>query len=116
MRSPYKFRRVLLGGVPIAVGLSFGLDAGFCGLWTGLLAAQICCAGLMMYVVGTTDWDAQARRAQLLTCAEGEELDIDINEEKIKNYDDDEDYHEEKEGDEVCCVPLVSIKTDDPGR
>ncbi|KAG6476847.1 hypothetical protein ZIOFF_066095 [Zingiber officinale] len=58
-----------LVGMPAAVGLSFWLGLGFVGLWTGLLAAQVCCAGLMLHAVGTTDWEAQARRAQLLTCA-----------------------------------------------
>ncbi|KAF8400931.1 hypothetical protein HHK36_014234 [Tetracentron sinense] len=57
-----------LVGMPVAVGLGFWLGVGFCGLWVGLLSAQVCCAGLMLYVVGTTDWDAQARRAQVLTC------------------------------------------------
>ncbi|XP_010267127.1 PREDICTED: protein DETOXIFICATION 51-like [Nelumbo nucifera] len=56
-------------GMPVAIGLGFWLGVGFCGLWLGLLSAQVCCAGLMLYVVWTTDWDAQARRAQLLTCA-----------------------------------------------
>lgn len=56
-----------LVGMPVAVGLGFGLGLGFTGLWMGLLAAQVCCAGLMFYVVGTTDWDAQAQRAQVLT-------------------------------------------------
>ncbi|XP_058074143.1 protein DETOXIFICATION 51-like [Magnolia sinica] len=60
-----------LVGMPFAVGLGFWLAVGFCGLWLGLLAAQVCCAGLMLYVVWTTDWDAQARRAQVLTCAGG---------------------------------------------
>ncbi|OIW15962.1 hypothetical protein TanjilG_04497 [Lupinus angustifolius] len=54
-------------GMPVAVGLGFWLDIGFRGLWMGLLSAQVCCAGLMLYVVGTTDWEYQARRAQLLT-------------------------------------------------
>lgn len=58
-----------LVGMPVAVGLGFGLGVGFCGLWIGLLVAQICCAGLMLYVVWNTDWEAQARRAQILTCA-----------------------------------------------
>lgn len=58
-----------LVGMPVAIGLSFGVGFGFCGLWVGLLSAQICCAGLMLYVVGTTDWDFQAKRAQLLSCA-----------------------------------------------
>ncbi|XXG48167.1 hypothetical protein AAC387_Pa02g2684 [Persea americana] len=60
-----------LVGLPVAVGLGFFLGVGFCGLWLGLLAAQICCAGLMLCVVGSTNWDAQAKRAQLLTCADG---------------------------------------------
>ncbi|CAA7402825.1 unnamed protein product [Spirodela intermedia] len=58
-----------LVGMPVAISLGFGFGVGFCGLWIGLLAAQICCAGLMLYAVGSTDWEAQARRAQALTCA-----------------------------------------------
>ncbi|KAM7274587.1 hypothetical protein ACFE04_016453 [Oxalis oulophora] len=60
-----------LVGMPVAIGLGFFLGVGFSGLWMGLLSAQVCCAGLMLYVVGTTDWDLQARRAQMLTCTEG---------------------------------------------
>ncbi|KAK4792679.1 hypothetical protein SAY86_023114 [Trapa natans] len=55
-----------LVGMPVAVGLGFRLGVGFTGLWIGLLSAQVCCAGLMLYVVGTTDWDYQADRAQNL--------------------------------------------------
>ncbi|KAK2996508.1 hypothetical protein RJ639_026400 [Escallonia herrerae] len=55
-------------GMPVAVGLGFYLGVGFCGLWLGLLSAQISCAGLMLYVVGTTDWDYEAMKAQMLTC------------------------------------------------
>ncbi|RVW38300.1 Protein detoxification51 [Vitis vinifera] len=58
-----------LVGMPVAVGLGFWLGVGFCGLWVGLLAAQVCCAGMMLYVVGTTDWNYQAMRAKTLTCA-----------------------------------------------
>ncbi|CAK8533920.1 unnamed protein product [Lathyrus sativus] len=54
-------------GMPVAVVLAFWFGFGFCGLWLGLLSAQVCCAGLMLYIVGTTDWEQQARRAQLLT-------------------------------------------------
>ncbi|KNA10805.1 hypothetical protein SOVF_140910 [Spinacia oleracea] len=54
-------------GTPVAIGLAFYLGVGFRGIWIGLLSAQICCAGLLLYVVGTTDWDYQAKRAQLLT-------------------------------------------------
>ncbi|KAG5087453.1 hypothetical protein AAZX31_01G006800 [Glycine max] len=56
-----------LVGMPVAVGLAFWLEVGFCGLWLGLLSAQVCCAGLMLYMIGTTDWEYQACRAQLLT-------------------------------------------------
>ncbi|XP_061371164.1 protein DETOXIFICATION 51-like [Gastrolobium bilobum] len=56
-----------LVGMPVAVGLAFWLEVGFCGLWLGLLSAQVCCAGLILYVIGTTDWDFEAQRAQLLT-------------------------------------------------
>ncbi|XP_068643968.1 protein DETOXIFICATION 52-like [Aristolochia californica] len=60
-----------LVGMPCAVGLAFWLGVGFCGLWLGLLAAQVCCAGLMLYVLGTTDWNSQADRALVLTSAGG---------------------------------------------
>ncbi|XP_076929561.1 protein DETOXIFICATION 51-like [Bidens hawaiensis] len=60
-----------LVGMPIAVGLGFGLGVGFTGLWLGLLSAQVCCAGLMLYVVGTTDWEHQAKKAEMLTCNGG---------------------------------------------
>lgn len=57
-----------LVGMPVAVGLGFWLGVGFVGLWVGLLSAQVCCAGLMLYVVGTTDWHCEADKAQTLTC------------------------------------------------
>ncbi|KAG6428642.1 hypothetical protein SASPL_112895 [Salvia splendens] len=60
-----------LVGMPVAIGLGFMLGVGFCGLWIGLLSAQVCCAGLMLYVVVTTNWEYEAMRAQLLTCAAG---------------------------------------------
>ncbi|XP_062227651.1 protein DETOXIFICATION 52-like [Phragmites australis] len=56
-----------LVGMPVAVLLAFGLGVGFVGLWVGLLAAQVCCAGLMLCAIGSTDWEAQAQRAQELT-------------------------------------------------
>ncbi|CAF2131954.1 unnamed protein product [Brassica napus] len=65
-----------LVGMPVAVGLGFWAGVGFNGLWLGLLAAQISCAGLMMYVVGTTDWEAEAKKAQSLTCADSVENDL----------------------------------------
>ncbi|KAK1437568.1 hypothetical protein QVD17_03362 [Tagetes erecta] len=60
-----------LVGMPVAVGLGFGVGVGFIGLWVGLLSAQVCCAGLMLYVVGTTDWEHQAKKAEMLTCNGG---------------------------------------------
>ncbi|KAL3532540.1 hypothetical protein ACH5RR_006061 [Cinchona calisaya] len=57
-----------LVGMPVAIGLGFGLRVGFCGLWLGLLSAQISCAGLMLYVVAITDWKFEAARAEFLTC------------------------------------------------
>ena len=59
-----------LVGMPVAIGLGFYLGVGFPGLWLGLLSAQVCCAGLMLYVVRSTDWDLQAKRAQMLTCVD----------------------------------------------
>ncbi|KAK8513805.1 hypothetical protein V6N13_002522 [Hibiscus sabdariffa] len=59
-----------LVGMPVAVGLVFYLGVGFSGLWLGLFSAQVCCALLMLYVVGSTDWDLQAKRAQMLTCVD----------------------------------------------
>ena len=64
-----------LVGMPVAVGLAFFFSVGFSGLWVGLLSAQVCCAGLMLYVVGTTDWELQARRAHCLTTA----ADVDVD-------------------------------------
>ncbi|KAG2319387.1 hypothetical protein Bca4012_054364 [Brassica carinata] len=65
-----------LVGMPVALGLGFWAGVGFNGLWLGLFAAQVSCAGLMMYVVGTTDWETEAKKAQTLTCAETVESDL----------------------------------------
>ncbi|XP_074324605.1 protein DETOXIFICATION 51-like [Apium graveolens] len=56
-----------LVGMPVAIGLGFWLELGFSGLWLGMLAAQFCCAGLMLCAVVSTKWDEQARKAQALT-------------------------------------------------
>ncbi|KAL3535685.1 hypothetical protein ACH5RR_004146 [Cinchona calisaya] len=66
-----------LVGMPVSIGLGFGLGFGFSGLWMGLLSAQFCCAGLMLYVVATTNWKFQATRAQVLTCTGCGECDSD---------------------------------------
>ncbi|KAF6141721.1 hypothetical protein GIB67_027899 [Kingdonia uniflora] len=85
-----------LVGMPIAIGLGFFVGVGFSGLWIGLLSAQVCCAGLMLYVVGSTNWEAQVHRAQILTCA-GE-------------YGEAEIIH----GSNVGGEPLISIKVTSP--
>ncbi|RWW56748.1 hypothetical protein BHE74_00036511 [Ensete ventricosum] len=113
-----------LVGTPVAVGLGFWLGLGFVGLWMGLLAAQVCCAGLMLHAVGTTDWEAQARRAQVLTCtgppppppesAAATEVKVEGEEEAAKLMD-----KEEEEGTKgvICCYePLISLKVCDLER
>ncbi|GKA10195.1 DETOXIFICATION 51-like protein [Tanacetum coccineum] len=57
-------------GMPIAIGLVYGLQVGFVGLWLGLLSAQVCCAVLLLYVVGNINWEQEAKKAQMLTCNE----------------------------------------------
>ncbi|KAK7351531.1 hypothetical protein VNO77_11063 [Canavalia gladiata] len=56
-----------LVGMPVAVLLGFVAQLGFPGLWLGLLAAQASCASLMLFVLSTTDWNAQVQRANDLT-------------------------------------------------
>lgn len=65
-----------LVGMPVAVGLALFLGVGFSGLWLGLLSAQVSCAGLMLYVIGSTNWDLQAERSKELTS------DVVLNEEE----------------------------------
>ncbi|XP_072999751.1 protein DETOXIFICATION 52-like [Typha latifolia] len=97
-----------LVGMPVAVGLGFGLGIGFVGLWMGLLAAQVCCAGLMLYVVGTTDWEAQARRAQALTAVGPG----DVEGGKVAAGGNEDEEEEGKGGGRVTCYePLISIRT-----
>lgn len=58
-------------GTPVAVGLAFGLRAGFSGLWLGLLCAQLACAVSILYVVlHCTDWEDEAVKASGFTCLE----------------------------------------------
>ena len=58
-----------LVGMPVAILLGFVAKMGFAGLWLGLLAAQATCAGLMLFVLCRTDWNAQVKRAKELTKA-----------------------------------------------
>ncbi|XP_065848301.1 protein DETOXIFICATION 54 [Euphorbia lathyris] len=55
-------------GTPVAVGLAFGLNVGFAGLWFGLLSAQVACAVSILYVVLVrTDWEHEALKSRKLT-------------------------------------------------
>ncbi|KAG9157349.1 hypothetical protein Leryth_004990 [Lithospermum erythrorhizon] len=54
-------------GMPVSVVLGFVFKMGFAGLWIGLLAAQVSCALLMIYVLWTTDWELQVEKAKELT-------------------------------------------------
>ncbi|KAG1330137.1 protein DETOXIFICATION 52 [Cocos nucifera] len=99
-----------LVGMPVAVAVGFGLGVGFTGLWMGLLAAQVCCAGLMLYVVGTTDWKAQAWRAQVLT---GNPPAGPKDEEGGKVVRDEVMAVEEGKGAETCDEPLISSRAVD---
>ncbi|XP_004501069.1 protein DETOXIFICATION 48-like [Cicer arietinum] len=56
-----------LVGMPVAIVLGFVFKMGFYGLWIGLLAAQVSCAALMLFVLCTTDWNDQVERAKNLT-------------------------------------------------
>ncbi|XP_059645287.1 protein DETOXIFICATION 49-like [Cornus florida] len=56
-----------LVGMPVAVWLSFYVGFDFRGLWLGLLAAQGSCVVTMLFVLTRTDWESQARRAEVLT-------------------------------------------------
>ncbi|KAK3129664.1 hypothetical protein QOZ80_6BG0483030 [Eleusine coracana subsp. coracana] len=60
-------------GMPVALALAFwplGLD--FRGMWGGMLAAQLVCAGLMLRAVLGTDWAEQTERARQLTGGRGD--------------------------------------------
>ncbi|GLJ17358.1 hypothetical protein SUGI_0301480 [Cryptomeria japonica] len=54
-------------GTPVALVLSFIYKFEFVGLWLGMLAAQVSCLILMMFVMLRTDWSMQVERARKLT-------------------------------------------------
>ncbi|XAR55748.1 hypothetical protein NMG60_11035938 [Bertholletia excelsa] len=60
-------------GLPVSGLLAFKFKTGFWGLWWGLVAAQYSCVVMMMCVLYQTDWRYQAKRAEELTLAAGEE-------------------------------------------
>uniref|UniRef100_A0A0D9XLQ9 Protein DETOXIFICATION n=1 Tax=Leersia perrieri TaxID=77586 RepID=A0A0D9XLQ9_9ORYZ len=53
-------------GTPVAVALAFWAGMDFKGLWLGLLAAQAACVAVMLVVIQRTDWELQAKLAQVL--------------------------------------------------
>ncbi|XP_010255527.1 PREDICTED: protein DETOXIFICATION 49-like [Nelumbo nucifera] len=80
-----------LVGMPVAVALGFYAGFDFEGLWFGLLAAQGTCAVTMLFILGQTDWNLQAQRAQELT---GAALVVDSEENKtLKNDEVKDDLH-----------------------
>lgn len=54
-------------GFPVALLMGFTMEMGLLGLWLGLLSAQIVCVAIMVVMLITTDWKAQAERARELT-------------------------------------------------
>ncbi|KAF9622521.1 hypothetical protein IFM89_031925 [Coptis chinensis] len=56
-------------GLPVAIILGFVMDMGLLGLWLGLLAAQVTCATVMVFVLMETDWTHEATRSKELTGA-----------------------------------------------
>ncbi|KAK9743326.1 hypothetical protein RND81_03G232400 [Saponaria officinalis] len=76
-------------GIPVAVGLAFGIKVGFSGLWYGLLSAQLACAIWVLYsVLGCTDWEAESLKARKLTngVEMGNLSDNCNNDEEIKSF------------------------------
>ncbi|KAJ8760524.1 hypothetical protein K2173_015191 [Erythroxylum novogranatense] len=57
-------------GTPVAVGLAFGHNVGFAGLWFGLLSAQVACVLSILVVLVRTDWEYEALKAEKLTSIE----------------------------------------------
>ncbi|KAL6603925.1 hypothetical protein ACP70R_044286 [Stipagrostis hirtigluma subsp. patula] len=97
-----------LVGTPVAVLLAFGLGVGFVGLWVGLLAAQVCCAGLMLCVVGSTDWEAQARRAQELTSSSAADVEERGAHAAAEDRARPEKGEQEADVQRRCYEPLIS--------
>ncbi|KAI3781758.1 hypothetical protein L2E82_11782 [Cichorium intybus] len=80
-------------GMPVAIALGFGLRAGFIGLWMGLLSAQLCCAGLMLYVVGRVDWEEEAKKAKVLTSNDGANGEIPLQYSSDCNHENEQAIH-----------------------
>ncbi|XP_028798695.1 protein DETOXIFICATION 49-like [Neltuma alba] len=79
-----------LVGMPVAVWLGFFAGFDFKGLWLGLLAAQGSCMVTMLFVLGRTNWEGQARRAKELTSSDSstEEEEEGGDDDGVKDNDD----------------------------
>lgn len=84
-------------GTPVAVALAFWFKVGFGGLWYGLLAAQIACAGSILFVVLRTDWAAEAKRAKTLTGHMNEE-EVELVKASLRVVPIDDDHMEQGNG------------------
>ncbi|XP_061364199.1 protein DETOXIFICATION 49-like [Gastrolobium bilobum] len=89
-----------LVGMPVAVWLSFFSGFDFKGLWFGMLAAQGSCMMTMIFVLGMTKWEDQARRAKELTSSDPVE---------------EEREEEEEEGEQLEKSSLGSCVTEEGG-
>ncbi|GJM98178.1 hypothetical protein PR202_ga15163 [Eleusine coracana subsp. coracana] len=109
-----------LVGMPVAALLAFGLGVGFVGLWIGLLAAQVCCAGLMLCVVGSTDWDAQARRARELTSSSSAPGDVEMprgaRQAAARGARPEKGEQQEDDVEDKPCQPLISSSGAEQGE
>ncbi|KAM6543094.1 hypothetical protein CsatB_007541 [Cannabis sativa] len=104
-----------LVGMPVAVFIGFFLKLGFPGLWLGLLAAQGCCALLMIYVLCTTDWRLQVERAINLTKDE-QYCDDDTrstNYNNINNLNNNNNKNENIEGPPLETISSSTSAPDD---
>lgn len=64
-----------LVGLPCSAVFAFKMKKGFQGLWMGLVAAQAACMAMMFYSLARTDWKHEAKRAEELTMAVGDDKD-----------------------------------------
>ncbi|KAK1304325.1 MATE efflux family protein 9 [Acorus calamus] len=94
-------------GMPVALCLGFYLGMDFKGLWFGMLAAQASCVAMMLVVLGRTDWELEARRAQQLT---GVVADIDDNKKiNVVVVVDEVNNVEEEEKSCLICIKIDQL-------
>ncbi|KAG2309309.1 hypothetical protein Bca52824_029057 [Brassica carinata] len=88
-------------GLPVAVTSTFGFKVGFCGLWYGMLAAQITCLVMMLCTLIRTDWEHQVKRAEALTAAAAD-----------RSRSEEEAIHTEVENDDDLEIGLLQNTND----